>query len=300
MNATPPATALPRRSDFRLARRLRVRWVEVDLQQIVFNGHYLMYIDTAMGEYWRALGLPYQDAMAHLGGDLFVRQSTLQYHASARYDETLEVGVRCEAVGRSSIRFTAAVFRDHRLLTHGELVYVYAAATADGARAAQPVPEALRQTLLAFEAGEAMLSTQVGGWAEVGDAARALRHEVFVREQHIPAELEADAGDADPATLHALVRNRLGQPLGTGRLLPHGPGVAKIGRMAVRAPVRGSAVGRAVLAALIDAARARGDREVVLHAQQSAVGFYLRAGFVPQGAGFEEAGIGHQGMVRAL
>jgi YbgC/YbaW family acyl-CoA thioester hydrolase len=294
------ATALPRRGDFRLAHRLRVRWVEVDLQQIVFNGHYLMYIDTAMGAYWRALGLPYQDAMVQLGGDLYVRQSTLEYHASARYDEMLEVGVRCEAVGRSSIRFTAAVFRDHRLLTHGTLVYVYAAIDATGTRSAQPVPEVLRQTLQGFEAGEAMLAVQVGGWAELGEAAHALRHDVFVQEQHIPAALEADAADAEPGTLHALVRNRLGQPLGTGRLLAHAPGVAKIGRMAVRAPVRGSAVGRTVLQALVDAARARGDREVLLHAQDSAVDFYRRAGFVPQGSPFEEAEIGHQGMVRAL
>lgn len=297
---TTPTTALPRRSDFRLAERLRVRWVEVDLQQIVFNGHYLMYIDTAMGAYWRALGLPYQDAMAQLGGDLFVRQSTLDYHASARYDEALEVGVRCEAVGRSSIRFTAAVFRDHRLLTHGTLVYVYAAADATGARTAQPVPEVLRQTLLGFEAGEAMLAVQVGHWSDLGAAAHALRHEVFVQEQQIPAELEADAADADTGTLHAVVRNRLGQPLGTGRLLPLGAGVSKIGRMAVRAPVRGSAVGRTVLQALVDAARARGDREVLLHAQSSAIGFYQRAGFAARGPVFEEAGLLHQEMSRPV
>lgn len=30
------------RHDFRFFERLRVRWAEVDLQQIVFNGHYLM------------------------------------------------------------------------------------------------------------------------------------------------------------------------------------------------------------------------------------------------------------------
>ena len=35
------------RTDFRFFERLRVRWVEIDAQQIVFNGHYLMYFDTA-------------------------------------------------------------------------------------------------------------------------------------------------------------------------------------------------------------------------------------------------------------
>ena len=33
--------------------RMRVPWAEVDMQKIVFNAHYLMYLDTAMAEYWR-------------------------------------------------------------------------------------------------------------------------------------------------------------------------------------------------------------------------------------------------------
>ena len=52
-----------KRDDFRLLHRLRVRWAEVDMQKIVFNGHYLMYFDTAMADYWRALALPYEATM---------------------------------------------------------------------------------------------------------------------------------------------------------------------------------------------------------------------------------------------
>ena len=44
-----------RREDFRFFHRLRVRWAEVDMQKIVFNAHYLMYFDTAMSDYWRAM-----------------------------------------------------------------------------------------------------------------------------------------------------------------------------------------------------------------------------------------------------
>ena len=51
------------RDDFRFFNRLRVRWAEVDLQKIVFNAHYLMYFDTAITDYWRALALPYEAAM---------------------------------------------------------------------------------------------------------------------------------------------------------------------------------------------------------------------------------------------
>ena len=62
---------MDKRAEFRHFDRLRVRWVEVDMQKIVFNGHYLMYFDTAVAGYWRALALPYHDTMQQLQGDLF-------------------------------------------------------------------------------------------------------------------------------------------------------------------------------------------------------------------------------------
>jgi predicted GNAT family N-acyltransferase len=94
------------------------------------------------------------------------------------------------------------------------------------------------------------------------------------------------------------VRNRLGQPLATGRLLTEAPGVGRIGRMAVIRVMRGTQLGADVLKALLAAAWARGDREVVLSAQRSAAGFYARLGFEERGPDFEEAGIAHVEMVR--
>ncbi len=284
-----------KRSDFRLLDRLRVRWAEVDMQRIVFNGHYLTYVDTAMGAYWRAMALPYEQTMAMLGGDMFVRKATLDYLGAALYDDALEVGIRHTRTGNSSLGFEAGVFRGEDLLVSGELVYVFADPVA---RRPLPVPPALRQTLASFEAGEDMVTVKVGSWSDLGMQAGSIRTEVFVQEQRIPAEMEWDAADAQ--CVHAVACNRLGVALGTGRLLEHVPGVAKIGRMAVRRAVRGGHVGRAVLDALLDAARQRGDREALLHAQTSAAAFYLRAGFVPRGPAFEEAGIMHVEMVKPL
>ena len=85
------------RSDFRFSERLRVRWAEIDAQKIVFNGHYLMYFDTAVAGYWRALAMPYAETMAQLDGDLFVRKATLDYLGSARYDDVLDIAMRCGA-----------------------------------------------------------------------------------------------------------------------------------------------------------------------------------------------------------
>jgi YbgC/YbaW family acyl-CoA thioester hydrolase len=283
-----------KRNAFRFLDRLRVRWVEVDLQQIVFNGHYLMYFDTAVASYWRALAMPYHETMAQLGGDLYVRKATVEYLGSARYDDVLEIGLRCERIGNSSILFIAAAFRGETALVTGELVYVFAN---PATQTSLPVPQPLREALQAYEAGEPMVSVALGDWADLGAEAHPLRKAVFVDEQKIPAELEWDTADA--SALHALARNRFGQVLATGRLTEPAPGVGKIGRMAVLHSARGGGVGRAVLDALTGASRQRGLHEVMLQAQVSAEPFYARAGFVPRGPRFEVAGIAHQEMVRA-
>jgi YbgC/YbaW family acyl-CoA thioester hydrolase len=282
-------------SEFRFTERLRVRWSEIDAQQIVFNGHYLMYFDTAVAGYWRALAMPYAKTMRALDGDLYVRKASLDYEASARYDDMLDIGMRCARIGTSSIVFDGTAFRQGRALVSCELVYVFAD---PATQRSKPVPDALRATLNAFEAGDPMTSIDVADWRKLEDAARAVRTEVFIDEQRIPAALEWD--DADERAVHAVASNRFGLALATGRLVRHADGVGRIGRMASIHAVRGSGVGSAVLDALISAARARGDREVVLSAQTSAQGFYARAGFSPVGAVFEEAGIPHIDMSRRL
>ncbi|MCA0241069.1 MAG: YbgC/FadM family acyl-CoA thioesterase [Proteobacteria bacterium] len=283
------------RSDYRFFDRLRVRWAEVDMQKIVFNGHYLMYFDTAIAGYWRALALPYHETMELLQGDLYVRKATVEYEGSARYDDQLQVAVRCARIGNSSLVFEGAVLRGDERLVRGELVYVFAD---PATMASRPVPPDLREVLLGFEAGKPMVDVRVGPWDELGREAQKIRAAVFIDEQKIPAEMEWDAADA--GCLHAVAYNRFGMPLATGRLLEHVPGTAKIGRMAVLPAMRGSHIGRAVLDALMVEARARGDREVLLHAQLSAAPFYLRAGFQPRGPQFDEAGIAHVEMVRGL
>jgi YbgC/YbaW family acyl-CoA thioester hydrolase len=284
-----------KRTDFRFLERLRVRWAEIDAQNIVFNGHYLMYFDTAITGYWRALALPYAMTLEHLGGDLFVRKASIEYEGSARLDDLIDVGIRFARVGTSSMTFDAAVFRADDLLVRGEIVYVYADPASQTAR---PVPAALRQVFADYEAGRPMVDVRVGSWAALGGDAQKIRAAVFVQEQKIPAEMEWDA--ADTTCVHAVAYNRFGVPLATGRLLEHVPGVAKIGRMAVVQTMRGSRIGRHVLDALMHAARERGDREVLLHAQLSAAPFYARAGFGERGPQFEEAGIPHVEMVRSL
>ena len=121
----------------------------------------------------------------------------------------------------------------------------------------------------------------------------ALRHEVFVVGQDVPADLERDEHDA--GCDHAVATSG-GAVVGTGRLLGDGT----IGRMAVAADERGRGTGALVLARLEQRAVERGLASVELHAQVHALGFYERAGYAPLGEPYLEAGIAHVSMRKHL
>lgn len=121
----------------------------------------------------------------------------------------------------------------------------------------------------------------------------AVRHEVFVIGQNVPAELEKDG--ADPYHRHLLVRED-GRPVGTARMLHSG----HIGRVAVIASHRGRGIGRAIMQALFELGQGLGLSQVDLAAQTHAVHFYERLGFVAEGEVFYEAGIPHRRMVKKL
>ena len=138
-----------------------------------------------------------------------------------------------------------------------------------------------------------MVTVELMDWERAKPHAAPLRLEVFVREQRVPAEIELD--EMDPRSLHALAYAG-DQPVGTARLLPDG----HIGRMAVLKPWRRRGVGGLLLRNLIQKAREQGHREALLSAQVHAVPFYEGHGFRCDGPEFEEAGIRHRLMRRAL
>jgi acyl-CoA thioester hydrolase len=138
-----------RRDDFTLVHPLRVRWAEVDMQGVVFNGHYLMYFDVAIAEYWRAIahGGP-ADEIAAAYMRLYVVKATLEYHGSAHYDEMVEVCCRVDRIGRSSMTFHFGIWRGVDHLISGEIVYVHAAA---GEKKSAPLPQPLVDAITAYE-----------------------------------------------------------------------------------------------------------------------------------------------------
>jgi YbgC/YbaW family acyl-CoA thioester hydrolase len=146
------------------------RWT---CRHIVFNAHYLMYFDTAIADYWRAIGLPYEAAMEQLEGDLYVKKAAVEFHASARADDQIDVAMRCARIGNSSMQFVCAIFRGDQLLITGELIYVFADPRTQTSR---PVPPVLRGILDDYEAGRPVVELLQGEWASFGRGCRAGAH----------------------------------------------------------------------------------------------------------------------------
>ena len=125
----------------------------------------------------------------------------------------------------------------------------------------------------------------------------ALRRAVFIEEQQVSEADEVDGRDGD--ALHVLATVD-GAPMGCARILVNGD-TAKIGRVCVLKPARGTGLGAAIIEACLDIARTQpGLTRAKLGAQVHALAFYERLGFTAFGPVYDDAGIDHQDMERAL
>lgn len=144
------------RADFAFFHRLTVRWSEVDMQRVVFNGNYFNYFDVAVYESWRAMveaGVAKQgpalkerfEAWVH---NIFVVKASAEYRAPAQWNDVLDLGVRVAKLGRSSMRTLVEIHRGDEHLVTGELIYVYKDPVA---QAPAPLPPEFRELVIAFE-----------------------------------------------------------------------------------------------------------------------------------------------------
>lgn len=129
-------------------------------------------------------------------------------------------------------------------------------------------------------------------------ACRAIRHAVFVVEQKVPEAEEWD--DLDEASIHLLARAEDGTPLGTARLIQRGE-TGKITRVAVLDRARGMGLGAALIRESVQIfATLPGITRLQLGAQNHAIPFYEKLGFVAYGPEYMDGGIPHHDMERAL
>ena len=102
----------------------RVRFSEIDGQSIVFNAHYLTYADIGITEYFRALGEGQPGPFFYqYGGDIYAVHAELDYHASAKLDDVMDIATRISRIGRTSLTFHIAIFRGEDRLTDIRIIY---------------------------------------------------------------------------------------------------------------------------------------------------------------------------------
>ncbi len=124
------------------------------MQKVVFNGHYLTYLDTAIAEHWREIGFAYPEGYVdRYANDLYLRKATVEYLGSARYDDSLSVLCRVGRLGRSSMSYRFEIWRDAPALSSeplvtADLVYVNVALAS---MKPAPLPEDLRSRIRAYE-----------------------------------------------------------------------------------------------------------------------------------------------------
>lgn len=129
------------------------------------------------------------------------------------------------------------------------------------------------------------------------DECLAIRLEVFVEEQQVPLEEEEDG--RDPDCIHFLA-SEAGEAVGTARLRLLEDGTGKAERVAVVASGRRGGIGRALMQALEAEARTQGAPGMQLNAQLTAIPFYEAIGYEATGPVFDDAGIPHRKMTKAL
>ena len=136
-----------RKPPFKYSALTRVGFSDTDAQGIVYYGRYLPYFDAARVEYHRHLELLHTQPSGH---ELVMRANAIEYHAPARFDDAIEVFIRVARIGRTSLTYACAAYReeDDALLVTATQTLVLVDLDE---RRAFPIPESIREQIAAFE-----------------------------------------------------------------------------------------------------------------------------------------------------
>jgi acyl-CoA thioester hydrolase len=138
-----------RKPPFKYSALTRVGFSDTDAQGIVYYGRYLPYFDSARVEYHRHLDMLETRPHEH---EFVMRASTIEYHAPARFDDLIEVFIRVARIGRTSVTYECAAYRED------DVLMVTAAQTLVlvdlEERKACAIPDWYREKVGAFEGGD--------------------------------------------------------------------------------------------------------------------------------------------------
>ena len=117
-----------------------VRYGECDQQGVVFNAHYLAYIDTAMDHWMRSLdGLGWVDSW-----DVMLKKSVITWHSPARWAELISIDCSVSRWGTTSFDVTYVLSVRDRAVADAVVTYI---SVAQGSVSPTPIPEGVRRAL---------------------------------------------------------------------------------------------------------------------------------------------------------
>lgn len=136
-------TARSTRDQFAVIRPCPTRWADNDIYGHVNNAAYYGFFDTAVNAWLIERGLLDTVASPAIG---LVIETGCRYHAALSFPETIEVGLRVEKLGNSSVRYALALFSEgqEQAAADGWFVHVYVDRET---RRPTPIPEAIRAGL---------------------------------------------------------------------------------------------------------------------------------------------------------
>ena len=128
----------------------RIRYSEVDSQKIVYNSHYLTFLDVSIFEFFDAIGFNQEEYIKETNNEFHTVRAVVEYKAPATLGDTIEVLTRIKKIGNSSITFQQEIYlhESNKLLATGEIVWVN---TNQEEMVPTTVPDYLRQLLKDYQ-----------------------------------------------------------------------------------------------------------------------------------------------------
>ena len=104
----------------------RIRYSEVDAQKIVYNSHYLTFLDVSIFEFFNAIGFNQEKYIKDTNNEFHTVKATVEYKVPATLGDTVEVFTRIKNIGNSSITFQQEIYllKSNDLIATGEIVWV--------------------------------------------------------------------------------------------------------------------------------------------------------------------------------
>ncbi len=117
-----------------------VRYGEVDLQRVVFNAHYLAFVDDAMDRWMRRLDADFES----LGWDFMLKRAELVWQGAAGLGDTVTIDSRVTSWGRTSFVVHHDLSVGERPVLEADITYV---GVEPGTNRPIPPPDQIRRHL---------------------------------------------------------------------------------------------------------------------------------------------------------